>query len=190
MFQAKKRNAKEGEEVRVNVCETGFNGGHSAMLFMAFYNKEGNEHVYYYGWDLKKFGSASPTADKMKEIYGDHFTITWGNSRETLKEANYVLQGQLCDIVVVDGDHSGEGVEHDLMNFLKVARPGTVVFSDDCAPKHKNVPAAAEMKAAYEKYVRNKEIISVAAYQNPTFKSPGFVEGLVPDKDGQYTLGM
>ena len=190
MIQAKKNEVNEGNAIRVNVCETGFNGGHSAMLFMALFDEEAKEHIYYYGWDLKKFGSASPTANKMKETYGDHFQITWGNSRETLKEANSVLKGELCDIVVVDGDHSGAGVEHDLKNFLKVARPGTVVFSDDCAPKHKNVPKAAEMKAAYEEFVKRMEIISVAAYRNPTLKSPGFVEGLVPDKNGGYVLGI
>ena len=190
MIQAKKNEVKEGETIRVNVCETGFNGGHSAMLFMALFDKEAKEHIYYYGWDLKQFGSASPTANKMKETYGDHFQITWGDSRETLKEVKSVLKGEFCDIVVVDGDHSGDGVKCDLMNFLNVVRSGTVVFSDDCAPKHKNVPNAAKMKAAYEEFVKRKEIISVAMYRNPTLKSPGFVEGIVPDKNGEYTLGI
>lgn len=39
--------------VTVNVCETGFNGGHSAMLFLAFLD-EGNVNVNYWGWDLKQ----------------------------------------------------------------------------------------------------------------------------------------
>mmetsp|Transcript_17028 Transcript_17028/g.24087 ORF Transcript_17028/g.24087 Transcript_17028/m.24087 type:complete len:241 (+) Transcript_17028:1495-2217(+) len=190
MMQAKKKGAVEGEEVRVNVCETGFNGGHSAMLFMRLNNEEAEGHVYYYDWNLKAFRAATPTVEKMKETFGEYFHITWGDSAETLKEADSVLQGQLCDIVVVDGVHSKEGVTNDWTNFLKVVRPGTIVFSDDCAPPNGLVQASAQMKEAWDAFVERKEILSVASYRNPTLKYSGFVEGVIPDGNGEYTLGI
>ena len=38
---------KEGEQTQttINVCETGFNGGHSAMLFLSFMDKENGVNV-------------------------------------------------------------------------------------------------------------------------------------------------
>ncbi|KAL7541171.1 hypothetical protein ACHAXR_010693 [Thalassiosira sp. AJA248-18] len=63
----------DSKEVTVNVCETGFNGGHSAMLFLSFIDKEKGVNVNYWGWDLKQVGSASPIAEKMKEKFGANF---------------------------------------------------------------------------------------------------------------------
>jgi len=56
--------------VRVNVCETGFNGGHSAMLFLSFLDLENGIKVHYYGWDLKEVGSSLPTAENGKRVWG------------------------------------------------------------------------------------------------------------------------
>jgi len=198
-IQAKKKERGSGEAVRINVCETGFNGGHSAMLFLSFLNKAENVHVSYYGWDLKRVGSASPTADKMAETFGEYFRITWGDSKLTLKNAKDVLQGQSCDLIVVDGEHSAAGFRSDLKHFLEVARPGAVVFGDDicsdCArPGWGEIvdgrDRLALMKAAYGEFVERKEIIPVANYRTPNLPSPGFVEGVVPGKDGEYKLGI
>jgi hypothetical protein len=52
----KKKKARLGgstDPVTVNVCETGFNGGHSAMLFLSFLEK-GSVNINYWGWDLKQ----------------------------------------------------------------------------------------------------------------------------------------
>lgn len=51
--QQKKRSG-DTKETNVNVCETGFNGGHSAMLFLSFLEKEQGINVNYWGWDLKQ----------------------------------------------------------------------------------------------------------------------------------------
>ena len=190
IIQARKKESGSGKAVRINVCETGFNGGHSAMLFLSFLNKTENVHVSYYGWDLKRVGSASPTADKMAEIFRDYFHITWGDSKLTLKNAKDVLQGQSCDLIVVDGEHTAAGFRSDLKHFLEVARPGAVVFGDDCAPYKKENREIPLMKAAYMEFVERKEIIPVANYRNPYLPSPGFVEGVVPGKDGEYKLGI
>lgn len=172
---------------RVNICETGFNGGHSAMLFMAFSTDE--TKVYYYGWDLGRVGSSRPVAEKMEKAFPGVFKVIWGDSKKTLKDVVSLGmddQGheQKCDLIVVDGEHSRLGVWSDLKNLLRIANPGALVFGDDCAPKNQ------EMLNAWNEYVKSGELISVANYQNPLLGSPGFVEGVVPQKDGNYVLGL
>jgi len=120
---------RNGGRARVNVCETGFNGGHSAMLFMSLAPHDVD--VYYYGWDLGEVSAARPTADKMREKYADKFTITWGDSHQTLLNVEQILDGHLCDLIVIDGDHSKLGVVDDLTNLLRVAKSNATVFGDD-----------------------------------------------------------
>jgi hypothetical protein len=185
IIQQKKRQSLK----RVNICETGFNGGHSAMLFMAFQDDEPDVDVYYYGWDLKEVGSSLPVATKMEQIYGDKFTITWGDSKETLQRLAATLKDQRCDMIIVDGEHSKIGVRSDLKYLLEFATPGATVFGDDCAPYKRTVPRAPDMKEAWMEYVESKQLISVANYRNPQLGSPGFVEGVVPGPDGSFVLG-
>lgn len=150
------------------------------MLFLSFLNKEQGVNVNYWGWDLKKVGSASPIAFKMTERYGDNFHIVWGDSKVTLKEAKDEMGDELCHLIVVDGDHSKEGVVNDL--FLKVAAPGAVLFGDDCAPYKRTVPQSEKMLEGWMEFVNDNLLISVANYRNPELPSPGFVEGRVPEK--------
>jgi hypothetical protein len=164
---------------RVNVCETGYNGGHSAQLFLSFLNRGDNVDVHYYGWDLKQFGSSEPTAEKMKEVYGDNFHIVWGDSKQTLQHAREDMNGQRCHLIVIDGEHSKNGVLNDIENFLKVAEPGCVIFGDDCAPYKRTVPESEQMLEAWMEFVDSGRLISVAKYRNPELGSPGFVEGVV-----------
>lgn len=152
------------------------------MLFLAFLNKEQGVNVKYWGWDLKKVGSASPIAFKMTGRYGDNFHIVWGDSKVTLKEAKNEMGDELCHLIVVDGDHSKEGVVNDLRHFLKVAAPGAVVFGDDCAPYKRTVPQSEKMLEGWMEFVNDSLLISVANYRNPELPSPGFVEGRVPEK--------
>ena len=176
-------------ETRVNICETGFNGGHSAMLFLSFLDLEKGIKLYYYGWDLKEVGSSLPTAEKMKKKFGDYFTIVWGDSKETLRNAEETMNGQKCDLIVVDGEHSKNGVVNDVKNLLKVAEKGAIMFGDDCAPYKRTVPKSEEMLDGWNSFVRSGDLISVAMYRNPDLGSPGFVEGIVPGSNGEYTLG-
>jgi hypothetical protein len=150
------------------------------MLFLSFLNKERGVNVNYWGWDLKKVGSASPIADKMTEVYGSTFHIVWGDSKVTLKRAKEQMHDQRCHVIVVDGDHSKDGVVNDLQNFLEVAAPGAVVFGDDCAPYKRTVPKSEQMLEGWMEFVKNNLLISIANYRNPDLPSPGFVEGIVP----------
>eukprot|EP00538_Stauroneis_constricta_P011404 CAMPEP_0119565922 /NCGR_PEP_ID=MMETSP1352-20130426/31533_1 /TAXON_ID=265584 /ORGANISM="Stauroneis constricta, Strain CCMP1120" /LENGTH=658 /DNA_ID=CAMNT_0007614943 /DNA_START=54 /DNA_END=2030 /DNA_ORIENTATION=- len=224
------------QAVHVHVCETGFNGGHSAMLFLSFHNPSNNNidsihgadssanqshndnihvHVHYHGWDLGKVGSSRPTAERMTQKFGaDYFHVVWGDSKRTLPNVHGnepddatagMMHGKTCDIVIIDGEHKAEGVRNDLRWLLQVSRPGTVVFGDDCAPYHRQVPASKKMLMAWNEVAENgvgsggaddihekrMMMVSVANYRNPQLPSPGFVEAVVVDGEtGHYQLGL
>ena len=178
---------KEGEEEQpqttINVCETGFNGGHSAMLFLSFMDKDNGINVNYWGYDLKEVGASGSTAEIMSKEYGDNFHITWGDSKETLLKVDDIMAGEECHLIVIDGEHSYGGVVHDVGNFLKVAAPASIVFADDCSLIKNRVPASISMLRGWEEYVKEGILLPVANYQNERLGSPGFVEGIVSKED-------
>jgi len=172
------------------LCETGFNGGHSAMMFMAFNELEVGSvgkklpAVHYYGWDLGEFASAKPTAAEMSKIFPgeDQFKIIWGDTKETLKSIEDLnIQ---CHLIVIDGEHTKDGVINDLTAMLKIAVPGALVFVDDCAMPNKGIIEA------FDSFVDQGQLAAVARCRNPQLGSPGFVEALAPDESGQCTLGL
>jgi len=178
---------KEGEQTQttINVCETGFNGGHSAMLFLSFMDKDNGINVNYWGYDLKEVGASGRTAEIMAKEYGDNFHITWGDSKETLLKVEDIMAGEECHLIVIDGEHSYTGVVHDVGNFLKVAAPAALMFADDCSlTKNSRVPVSISMLKGWEEYVKEGILLPVANYQNARLGSPGFVEGIVSKDDG------
>jgi len=97
------------ENQQIRVCETGFNAGHSAMLFL-----QASQRVSYLGFDLGDVPAARMVAPKLLDMFGgDRFQIVWGNTRKTLADFFRKNPGILCDIIVLDGEHTYEGVLND-----------------------------------------------------------------------------
>jgi len=46
------------------------------------------------------------------------------------------------------------------------------------------------MLDGWNSFVSKGDLIAVAMYRNPGLGSPGFVEGIVPESNGEYTLGV
>jgi hypothetical protein len=117
----------------VNVCETGFNIGHSALLFLS-----SNPRAKYYGWDWffddsdKEVKMAS--YNHLKTMFGDRIEVKWGDSTKTLAQSTE-LAGQ-CDLIVVDGGHDFPVALSDLKNFKPLANKRNHILSinDICDP--------------------------------------------------------
>ena len=111
----------------VNVCETGFNAGHSAAFFL-----EIHPNIRYYGWDLgTEFSSAKPVAEMMKKKFGDRFFTIWGDSKATVP--SYLNStGIKCDVISVDGEHTMNGSLSDLRNFMVSSKNTSLFLVDDC----------------------------------------------------------
>ena len=111
----------------INVCETGYNAGHSAAFFL-----EIHPFIRYYGWDLgTEFSSAKPVAEMMKKKFGDRFHTIWGDSKVTVP--SYLnATGIKCDVISVDGEHTMNGSLSDLRNFMVASKNTSLFLVDDC----------------------------------------------------------
>lgn len=83
-----------------------------------------------------------------------------------------------CDIIVVDGDRSYNGVLWDLADLMPAAHPGAPVFVDDCHPYD-----TAGITRAFNDSVKHGTIVEVQRYDSGRqvkFRSSGYCVGVVP----------
>ncbi len=125
----------------VEVCEVGFNAGHSTLLWLmqdprvrvrAF-----DLGVHWYSPHVTGFFDAAFDRGRVE--------VTFGDSQETLPAFaaafNSSSPPEFCDLIFVDGDHHYAAALADLRNLRATARPGHhVLLMDD--PDHEEVGRA------------------------------------------------
>merc|ERR1719379_2764387 len=108
------------------ICETGFNAGHSALLFL-----QANPHARLISFDLGKFAVTNVTQAWMKEKFSNRFEFVEGDSVHTVPQYFSEHRDVRCDFVSVDGGRSSSVVAADIANFAASARSGAVIAVDD-----------------------------------------------------------
>lgn len=103
------------------ICETGFNAGHSAAVWLA--SSRAEVHMF----DHMKLTVSSGAADILSSEFPNRFILHVGDTRETLKDSP--LRG--CDVFSVNGDHSEDGALTDLRLSLALVAPCAIGFIDD-----------------------------------------------------------
>ena len=104
-----------------NVMEIGFNSGFSALLMLLT-----NPSISLNCFDLGEHKYTLPCFQKLKETFGDRINITLGDSRETLQNEN-----GLYDLIHIDGGHSTDVAESDIINSYRLSKQGTLLIMDD-----------------------------------------------------------
>ena len=130
-------------------CEVGFNGGHGAVAMLL-----ANPTLKVHAFELGANGPYSATAAEIVTTYFGprRFEYHRGDSHITVPAfANQ--HGRVCDIVLVDGDHSAHGAFADINNMRDVARRGAVLLIDDII----DGPGVALRRAADEKIISHVE---------------------------------
>ena len=113
------------------VCEIGFNAGHSALYWLAASHK-----TSLLSFDIGVHAYSKVMADYMSLTYPGRFQIVWGSSTKSvpkfINEAQNSGHMIACDIIVVDGGHKyGEAIA-DLRNMRAFARsPRHLLVIDD-----------------------------------------------------------
>jgi len=108
------------------ICETGFNGGHSALRWVL------HSQAHVYSFDLGQHAYAAPAAQWIQAKYPGRHTATWGDSTVTLPKFAAEHPDVKCDLIFVDGGHSEMVANLDMKNFKVLAAPHTnVVMIDD-----------------------------------------------------------
>mmetsp|Transcript_47832 Transcript_47832/g.104113 ORF Transcript_47832/g.104113 Transcript_47832/m.104113 type:complete len:284 (+) Transcript_47832:52-903(+) len=109
-----------------NICEVGFNAGHSAAVFL-----NANPEATVYSFDIAQFIYTRGNLALMKDLFGSRFEFILGPSADTLPEFSRRRPDVKCDVISIDGDHSHEGTYADILNFRKLASCRNWVFMDD-----------------------------------------------------------
>eukprot|EP00747_Dinoflagellata_sp_TGD_P181275 gnl/TRDRNA2_/TRDRNA2_35060_c0_seq1.p1 gnl/TRDRNA2_/TRDRNA2_35060_c0~~gnl/TRDRNA2_/TRDRNA2_35060_c0_seq1.p1 ORF type:complete len:302 (+),score=35.93 gnl/TRDRNA2_/TRDRNA2_35060_c0_seq1:76-981(+) len=107
------------------VCQTGFDGGYSALRFLV----QSKAHVYEF--DLGEQDHAKVSAEFLKESFPERFTVLWGDSLKSIPEFRVKNPDVWCDLVIVDGGRDLAVAEADLWNFKQITSSNSLVAIDD-----------------------------------------------------------
>jgi len=104
-----------------NVMEIGFNAGFSALLMLI-----SNPNMSITCFDLGEHKYTISCYEKIKETFGDRINIIIGDSTKTLP---MVLD--TYDLIHIDGGHSTEVANSDIINAYRLSKQGTILIMDD-----------------------------------------------------------
>ena len=135
-----------------NVMEIGFNAGFSSLLMLL-----SNPNIKITCFDLGEHKYTQLCYEKLKETFGERINLIIGDSRETLKEINNVVY----DLIHIDGGHSTEVAESDIINSYRLSKQRTILIMDDY-----NFPNLHEL---WDKYVKkyNLKSLQVKLHNSP-----------------------
>jgi predicted O-methyltransferase YrrM len=104
-----------------DVMEIGFNAGFSTLLMLL-----SNPNINITCFDLGEHTYTIPCYNKMKETFGNRINIIIGDSTKTLQNVNTIY-----DLIHIDGGHSTEVANSDIINSYRLSRQGTILIMDD-----------------------------------------------------------
>lgn len=156
-----------------HICEIGFNGGHSASLWLL-----ANPTAKVTMFDLWEHpyantGLAFLRSTEAKQLglrdVDTRLTIVKGSSIETVPQYARENPGDKCDVISVDGGHNLDVAGADLKNMKSLGTPRTVLFLDDtdCAPEWCIGPTKARDEAAQR---RELQILHTMLVYVPSIK--------------------
>ena len=103
------------------VMEIGFNAGFSTLLMLL-----SNPNITLTCFDLGEHSYTLPCYAKLKETFGDRIQLIIGDSTQTLKEVD-----DNFDVIHIDGGHSTEVAESDIIQSHRLSLPGSILIMDD-----------------------------------------------------------
>jgi len=160
-----------------NICETGFNLGHSSYNYLT-----ANRIAIVHSFSLGRETFAHDMASFLRQRFPERFFIHFGNSIKTVPEFVRMHPDHRCDLIFVDGGHYYKAAMSDLINLAVVANvdAGNVIVLDDYPTK----TPFPEVGWAWENmrrwgYIR--ELFRCSFYQETSIRLrlKGFVVGTV-----------
>ena len=97
------------------VCEIGFNAGHSALFWLT-----GSEKTKLMSFDIATLDYTKPMGNYLQNVFPGRLETAWGDSKSTVpsfwKQKASSNDSFTCDIIVIDGSHKHDFVLADLHN--------------------------------------------------------------------------
>jgi predicted O-methyltransferase YrrM len=134
-----------------NVMEIGFNSGFSALLML-----NSNPTVKLTCFDLGHHKYTLLCYEKMRETFGDRIQLIIGDSAQTLKNVN-----DRFDLIHIDGGHSTEAAESDIIHSYRLSKKGAIFIMDDS-----HFP---NLREVWDKYIRVYDLkpLNIYTYNYP-----------------------
>lgn len=142
------------------VCESGFGAGHSALRFLA---QTKNTSVV--SFDLGTHPYSKAAVAMLLGKFGTRFSITYGDTRQTINSFHAKHRDTVCDLIIVDGGNDQSTAYEDLGNFAQMAARGHILVLDDtpCNAGYCVGPAQAWKSLIEDGCIVEKENIKMGA---------------------------
>ena len=108
-----------------NVMEIGFNGGHSAELFLS-----SNKNINLVSFDIGVHDYMKLGKEFIDKTYPDRHTLIVGDSLNTVPEY-FKKENKKFDLIFIDGGHDYNIAKGDIANCKNLAHDKTIVIIDD-----------------------------------------------------------
>ncbi len=110
----------------VNIMEIGFNGGHSADIFLS---ENVNSKVI--SFDLGSHEYVYVGKDYIDKKYPNRHELILGDSKQTIPLFVMNNVNKKFDFIFIDGGHEYIDAKSDLINCKKLAHENTIIVMDD-----------------------------------------------------------
>merc|ERR1712166_1510713 len=111
----------------IQMCEVGFNGGHSAAALLL----GGGNSSKLVSFDLGEHEYSRHGSQLVQRLFGSRHTVRWGDSKISLPQFQLEDQDLKCNVVYVDGEHSYLATVADIRAFAALAACGAMLVIDD-----------------------------------------------------------
>ncbi len=108
-----------------NVCEIGFNAGHSALNWLV-----ANEHSHVYSWDIGRWHYTKKMMEYLQKEFPGRLTVFLGDSTKVVPKVAQENSFK-CDVISVDGGHTFNIARADILNMRAFAHKKTILLVDD-----------------------------------------------------------